>query len=171
MQSEPKSNPRNQSGEQLNLDFLFMKHYAPNRCEPRIEVFVKMGVRLGGRAGGYEPRIRYCENAKIKLSERGRVGEAGGCERRIEVIVKMQNKCPGGGGGLAEGFQGGYEPIISYCANAKTKKSEGGGPVRGQGGCERRIEVIVRMQKKVGGRGPEGEVRVDVNEELKFLLN
>ena len=61
---------------------------------------------------------------------------------------------------------------------------------RGQGGCERRIEVFVKIQKKkkfffwgggsgVGGRGRVGGgrwgggggggVRVDVNEELKFL--
>ena len=52
----------------------------------------------------------------------------------------------------------------------------------GQGGCERRIEVFVKIQKKfffgagggrgVSGRGPVGGgggVRVDVNEELKFL--
>ena len=64
----------------------------------------------------------------------------------------------------------------------------------GQGGCERRIEVFVKIQKKknwgggggsgrggvggsggggsggVGGRGGlDGGVRVDVNEELKFL--
>ena len=40
----------------------------------------------------------------------------------------------------------------------------------GQGGCERRIEVIVKMQKK-SRRGSEwgGVVRVDVNEELKLL--
>ena len=44
----------------------------------------------------------------------------------------------------------------------------------GQGGCERRIEVFVKIQKKkifgggsVGGSG--WGVRVDVNEELKFL--
>ena len=45
----------------------------------------------------------------------------------------------------------------------------------GQGGCKRRIEVFVKFQKKkkncggggVGGRG--WGVRVDVNEELKFL--
>ena len=55
----------------------------------------------------------------------------------------------------------------------------GGG---GQGGCERRIEVFVKIQKKknlrggLGGRrrggglgGRRGGVRVDVNEELKFL--
>ena len=43
----------------------------------------------------------------------------------------------------------------------------------GQSGCERRIEVFVKIQKKkIGGWG-EGSgwgVRVDVNEELKFLV-
>ena len=55
-----------------------------------------------------------------------------------------------------------------------------GGWGRGQGGCERRIEVFVKIQKKnwgggrgwgvgvcVGGGGLG--VRVDVNEEFKFL--
>ena len=47
----------------------------------------------------------------------------------------------------------------------------GGG---GQGGCERRIEVLVKIQKKNGGLGGGvvwlgGGVRVDVIEELKFL--
>ena len=55
----------------------------------------------------------------------------------------------------------------------------GGGRGRGQGGCERRIEVFVKIQKNnffggwggrgVSGRGRVGGVRVDVNEELKFL--
>ena len=48
---------------------------------------------------------------------------------------------------------------------------------RCQCGCERRIEVFVKIQKKnlgglgVSGRGQVGGggVRVDVNEELKFL--
>ena len=49
----------------------------------------------------------------------------------------------------------------------------------GQSGCERRIEVFVKIQKKIifflgggggrGGGGVGGGVRVDVNEELKFL--
>ena len=40
----------------------------------------------------------------------------------------------------------------------------------GQGGCERRIEVFVKIQKKNGGGGGGlGGIRVDVKEELKFL--
>ena len=45
-----------------------------------------------------------------------------------------------------------------------------------QDGCERRIEVFVKIKKKNLGGGGRGErsgwgggVRVDVNEELKFL--
>ena len=41
---------------------------------------------------------------------------------------------------------------------------EGGCVEGGQSECERRIEVIVKMQKNVG-RG----VKVDVNEDLKLL--
>ena len=106
---------------------MFMKHYAPNRCEPSIEA--------------------------LNLGAQGR------CERRSEIFVKIQKKkffffffFFGGGGGRV-----------------------GGG--WGQGGCARRIEVFVNVQNKkffgwgrgeVGlGRG--GGVRVDVNEELKFL--
>ena len=48
----------------------------------------------------------------------------------------------------------------------------------GQSGCERRIEVFVKIQKKFflgggsvggGGSGSRWGVRVDVNEELKLL--
>ena len=51
----------------------------------------------------------------------------------------------------------------------------------GQSGCEQRIEVFVKIQKKIlgggvvggggqwGGGGVGGGVRVDVNKELKFL--
>ena len=44
----------------------------------------------------------------------------------------------------------------------------------GRGGCEQRIEVFVKIQKKNlflgGGRGGGGGgQRMDVNEELKFL--
>ena len=42
----------------------------------------------------------------------------------------------------------------------------------GQGGCERRIKVFAKIQKKKkigGGEGLGGRVGVEVNEELKFL--
>ena len=59
------------------------------------------------------------------------------------------------------------------------REGEGSG-LGGQGGCERRIEVFVKIQKKkfLGGGGGGGGgggsvggsgVRVDENEELKFL--
>ena len=53
-----------------------------------------------------------------------------------------------------------------------------GGEVGGQRGCEQRFEVFVKIQKKKkffflggggGGSGSGWGVRVDVNEELKFL--
>ena len=80
------------------------------------------------------------------------MGGQGGCERRIEVFVKIQKKKLGGGR-----WRGGW------------------GLGEGQGGCERRIEVFVKIQKKNwgggvgGGSGSGWGVRVDVNEELKFL--
>ena len=93
----------------------------------------------------------------------GRVGLGGqsGCEQRIEVFVKIPKKKNFGGGG----------------------RWGGGGRGKGQGGCERRIEVFVKIQKKKfffgGGGGSAGQwegsgwggggLRVDVNEELKFL--
>ena len=59
------------------------------------------------------------------------------------------------------------------------KESTGGGGVGlggGQDGCERRIKVFVKIQKKkigggggVGLGGGGGGVRVDVNREVKFL--
>ena len=89
------------------------------------------------------------------------MGGQGGCERRIEVFVKIQKKKILGGGGSVGGV------------------GVGGG---GQSGCERRIEIFVIIQKKKlggvgevggesvgGGGGVGGGVRVDVNEELKFL--
>ena len=50
--------------------------------------------------------------------------------------------------------------------------SGGGVGLRGvQGGCDRRIELFGKIQKKKlgGGGGLVGGVKVDVNEELKFL--
>ena len=71
----------------------------------------------------------------------------------MKFLRKLKKKIVGGGGG-------------------------GGFRLGGLGGCERRIEVFVKIQKKklggggwgvrLGGSG-WGGVRVVVNEELKFL--
>ena len=56
------------------------------------------------------------------------------------------------------------------------KEHLGGGVglgVGGQNGCERRIKIFVKIQKKWGGGGRVGGsgrgVRVDLNREVKFL--
>ena len=86
------------------------------------------------------------------------MGGQGGCEWRSEAFVKIQKK---------NIFFGGVS-------------GQGGGSVwggGGQGGWERRIEAFVKIKKKKmgggsgggGGSGSGWGVRVDVNEELKFL--
>ena len=91
----------------------------------------------------------------------------------------------GGSGGLGFGVRVDGNEELKFCENSR-KKNGGlgrgrggsgwgrvGGRVGGQGGCERRIEVFVRIQKNnffgTGGSGGRvWGVRVDVNEELKF---
>ena len=51
----------------------------------------------------------------------------------------------------------------------KQSVGEGGSGLGGSGGCECRIEVIVKMKKSPGGPVRGEGVRVDVNEELKLL--
>ena len=96
-------------------------------------------------------------------------------------------KIGGGGGGGVGGEGSGWGVRVDVIEELKflgkfTKTNLGGsGGVRwgsqvgrgGQFGCERRIEVFVKIPKKMGvggsGGGWVGGVRVDVNEELKFL--
>ena len=81
-------------------------------------------------------------------------GCRGGCERRIEVFEKF----------IKTFFLGGA-------------RGPGVGLGGGQGRCERTIKVFVKIKKKMGGGVGGGQVggrvgggvRVDVNEELKFL--
>ena len=74
----------------------------------------------------------------------------------LKFLGKFTKKSVGGGGGVGSG----------------------GGQVGGfglgvQGGCKQRIEFFVKIPKKiaggVGGGRVGGGVRLDLNEELKFL--
>ena len=69
--------------------------------------------------------------------------------------MKIQKKNWGGGSGGVGlvGGQGGCERRIEVLVKIQRKKwggVRGVGLVGGQGGCERRIEVFVRIQKKNG---------------------
>ena len=93
------------------------------------------------------------------------LGGQDGCERRIEVFVKIKKKkfFFGGGGGGSGGSGWGVRVDVNRIeVFVKIKKKKifffGGGGGRGE-----------RSGGGVGGRGRVGGVRVDVNEELKFL--
>ena len=122
------------------------------------------GVRGSGGEGVGLRGIRVDVNEELKFW--GKVKKNGG----------------GGRGGRWEGSGWGGVRVdlieeLKFLGNFTKKKfgGGGGGRVGGQGGCERRIEVFVKIQKKmggvwwVGGRGRVGGVRMDVIVELKFL--
>ena len=115
---------------------------------------------------------------ELKLCENAKKNRGGGGPGRGEGRWNAKKKTRGGGPGRVGG-QGGCG-----CENSKNKS----GGVRGfgsgdgffgggEGGCERRSEVILKIKKQIWGwRGvgdgrevPVGGVRVDVNEELKLL--
>ena len=101
--------------------------------------------------------------------------------------MKIQKKLGGGGGGGGRGRVGGGGVRVDVIEElkfwGKFKKSNFLGGrldrvgVGGQGGCEQRIEVFVKIPKKniffFGGGGRGGGsgwgVRVDVNEELEVF--
>ena len=69
----PRQKKKKKKKKKKTLEFMFMKHNALNRCEPRIEVIVKMGVRPGG-------------GVRVDVDE------------EFKVTVKMQRKKSRGGG-------------------------------------------------------------------------
>ena len=118
------------------------------------------GLVGGGGQGRCERRIgSFCENSQ-KMGGVGGGGGGGVGEIRVDVIEELKflgkftKKKFRGGVGLRGGVGSGW----------------GGGGGGGQGGCDRRIEVSRKIQKKLGGGGGRvGGIRVDVKEELKFL--
>ena len=150
----------------------------------------------GGSEWMWTKNWSFCENSKKKKLRWGREGEGsslggqGGCDRRIEKFLgKFTKKILGGGGGRFGGGQGGCEWRIEVFVQIQKKKKMGGGGVRGWVGggsgwmrtknwsfCENS-----KKKKFFFGGGGQGErsgglgegsgwgVRVDVNEELKFL--
>ena len=93
-------------------------------------------------------------------------GGQGGCDQRIEVFGNIHKKNWGWGGGVGGvrvdvneelNFLGIFTKKIGWGVGGR---GGGGGP-GGQGGCERRIEVFVKIQKKNlgGGGGGGGRVR------------
>ena len=147
-----------------------------------------MGGRFGGGgAGGV--RVGW-GSVFVKIQKKkifffffgggGWVGGRSGWGVRVDVneelkfLRKFTKKKNRGVGGVF-----GLEGVFGCCFFFFFFFFLGGG---GQGGCERRIEVLVKIPKKNGGGvgvGSEGcsgwrgvgfgGVRVDVNEELKFL--
>ena len=100
----------------------------------------------------------------------GSGGSQDECDRRIEIFVKIPNKKFGRGVGLGGGSGWISEVFVKFQKN----KGFRGGWARGrQCGSEQRIEVFMKIQKKKsmggGGSGLGMGVRVDVNEEVKFL--
>ena len=103
--------------------------------------------------------IRVDVNRDVKIKKKKKIGWVGlgggqsGCERRIEVFVKIKKKKKLGWGREGEGSglggQGGFDQRIEKFLGKFTKKGRGGW--------------------FGGGGGGGGAVRVDVNEELKFL--
>ena len=152
----------------------------------------KKGEGEGGRRGRvWGVRVDLIEELKSFLGKFTKKNSGGGGGRFFFFLFFLFFFFFWGGG-----FRVDVNEELKFLCKLKTKLfffGGGGGGGRGGGvrwgvglgsqdGCERRIEVFVTIQKKklgggrvegggggVGGRGRVGGVRVDVNEELKFL--
>ena len=98
-------------------------------------------------------------------------GDQGGCDRIIKDFGKIQKKIWGGGRGGGDrvtGVRMDLKEELKFSVKIQKKKNWGGGGSRigvrlggGQGGCERRIEVLGKIhKKKFGGGGFRLGVRV-----------
>ena len=79
----------------FQLELMFMKHYAPNRC-----LYIKVAnLRTGLGSADVTPTKLLSQNI-YKEHWVGLGGGQDGCEQRIKVFVKIQKKKLGGGGGV-----------------------------------------------------------------------
>ena len=165
----PENKARSTQDHHLNkLEFMFMKLYAPNRCEPSIEalnfgggkcerrseVFVKIKKKKnggGGRVGGVG-----LGGVRVDVNEELRWGIRADVNGEVKFFVKIQKKKKFffWGGGVRSGVKGGG----------------GGGGVRVNVNGEVKFFDNSERKKKIffGGEG-FGGVRLDVYREVKFL--
>ena len=121
-----------------------------------------MGARVGGvfgleGQGGCERRIEVF----VRIQKKNWVGRVGGRVWGVRVDVKeelkfLRNSQKMGGGGGGVGGQGGCERRIEVFVKIRRvgeMSGRGSGWGGGQGGCERRVEVFEKIHKKIGGRG------------------
>ena len=92
---------------------MFMKHYAPNRCEPSIEALNFGGGGDQGRCERVNGEVKFCEMSKKNVFLLGVGGSGvwsgggqGGYERRIEVFGKIKKN--GGWGSHRGGGSSGW---------------------------------------------------------------
>ena len=106
------------------LELMFMKHYAPNRC-----LYIKVAKLRTGMGSAEMSHLQNCSlKIYLKRALGGRVGGQVGCERRIKVFLFFVFFLGGGRVGRGVGL-------------------------RGQGRCEQRSEVFVKIKKKNSGGG------------------
>ena len=89
-------------GTPLELELMFMKHYAPNRC-----LYIKV-AKL--RTGVGSAEMSHLQNCSLKIYLKRAQGGGNSLKRgrfsslRIEFFVKIQKKKLGGGGGGRVGW-------------------------------------------------------------------
>ena len=112
---------------------MFMKDYAPNRCEPSTEA-----LNFGGRGGVIRADVN--------------------CEHRSEVFVKLQKKLGGagvwsgwGGQGRCEQRDEDFEKIQKIYFFLLGGSGYPGVGLGGQGRCEQKSEFFAKIQKKFFG--------------------
>ena len=154
---EPQIRPWSINENNYELEFMFMKHYAPNRCEPSIEAlifffdFFFLILFFFFWGGGGSGRVGVGGQG---VSVGG--GVQGRCELRSEVFVKIQKKyffSLGGGGGRVGGGGGGGgggKAVGSgwWGFRVDVNAMLGVGGHVGYGGSEPRIEGTVQCTKR-----------------------